>query len=61
MGEEGAPYRRWQCFYCGYVYDEAIGDPDHGLPAGTRAEDIPDDWVCPECGATRTDFHLIED
>lgn len=53
--------RRWQCFYCGYVYDETLGDPEHGLAAGTSYEDIPEDWVCPDCGATKSDFYLIED
>lgn len=53
------PYQRWQCFYCGFIYDEALGDADHGLPAGTRLMDFPDDWVCPECGAGKGDFHLI--
>jgi len=55
------PMRRYQCFYCGYVYDEALGDPDHGLAPGTRIEAIPDDWACPECGAGKNDFQLIAD
>lgn len=51
--------RCWQCFYCGYVYDEAQGDPEHGFLPGTRMEDIPDGWSCPECGAAKSDFYLI--
>lgn len=44
------------CKACGLVYDEALGDPDSGLPAGTRFADIPDDWCCPLCGVTKADF-----
>ncbi len=41
---------------CGYVYDEAEGAPDEGIPAGTKFEDIPDDWVCPICGLSKDSF-----
>lgn len=51
--------RRFLCDVCGYIYDERLGDPDGGIAPGTRMEDIPDDWVCPECGATKTAFILI--
>lgn len=54
------PFRRWQCFYCGYIYDEAVGDPDHGLAPGTRYEDMPKDWTCPECGAGKADLNPID-
>ncbi len=54
-------YRKFVCVVCGYIYDEAEGDPDGGLPPGTRFEDIPDDWVCPECGASKEDFELLEE
>lgn len=50
----------WQCPGCGYVYDEALGDPDGGIAPGTRWEDIPDDWVCPECAMTKADFEQVE-
>ena len=53
-------YRKYVCVVCGYIYDEAEGDPDGGLPPGTRFEDSPDDWVCPECGTARDDFELLE-
>lgn len=55
-----APFRRYLCRACGWVYDEAKGDPDSGLPAGTRFEDIPDDWACPLCSVTKADFELME-
>ncbi|WP_226662811.1 FAD-dependent oxidoreductase [Microbulbifer aggregans] len=52
-------YRVWECQICGWVYDEAKGSPDDGIPPGTRWEDIPDDWVCPECGATKDEFSML--
>ena len=48
------------CTICGYIYDEALGDPDHGIAPGTRWEDIPDDWECPECNVGKEDFIPIE-
>ena len=51
-----APYQQYICDACGYVYNEADGDPDGGLPPGTRYADIPDDWACPLCGVTKADF-----
>jgi rubredoxin len=52
--------RQWQCFFCAHVYDEALGDPDHGIAPGTAWEDVPDDWCCPDCGATKADFALLD-
>ena len=49
---------RWVCQVCGFVYDAAKGDPDSGIPPGTRFEDIPDGWYCPDCGATKEDYEL---
>jgi rubredoxin len=51
-------YRRWQCFFCGFIYDEREGLPEAGLPPGTRWEDVPDDWTCPDCGAMKSDFQM---
>lgn len=51
-----APYQSYICEACGYVYHEADGDPDGGLPPGTRFADIPADWACPLCGVTKADF-----
>lgn len=47
---------KYECTVCGYVYDPAIGDPDNGIAAGTRFEDLPDDWTCPVCGAAKDQF-----
>lgn len=51
--------RRFKCAYCAHIFDEAVGDPDSGIAPGTRWEDIPDDWSCPECGAAKSDYHEI--
>ena len=53
-----APWQQYICHACGYVYNEADGDPDGGLAPGTRYADIPDDWACPLCGVTKSDFEL---
>ena len=50
---------KWECMVCGYVYDPAVGDPDADIPPGTAFEDLPDDWVCPECGATKDMFEKL--
>ncbi len=44
------------CTLCGYVYDPAIGDPEHDIAPGTPFESLPDDWLCPVCGAEKTLF-----
>jgi rubredoxin len=48
--------RKFACSICGFVYDESIGIPDRGIAPGTRWEDLPDDWVCPICGASKEEF-----
>ena len=53
-------YRKYICSICGEIYDEEKGDPDGGLPPGTKYEDIPDYWRCPECGATKKSLMLDE-
>ena len=47
---------KYVCTVCGYIYDEADGDPDNGVAPGTKWEDVPGDWVCPLCGAGKEDF-----
>jgi rubredoxin len=49
----------WKCIVCDVVYDEALGMPDDGIAPGTRWEDVPEDWYCPECGVSKADFELI--
>jgi Rubredoxin len=51
--------RKFECTACGYIYDEALGDPDNGIAPGTKWEDLPDDWVCPVCGVGKEDFEEI--
>jgi rubredoxin---NAD+ reductase len=51
---------KWECIVCGWVYDETVGDPDSGIAPGTKWEDIPEDWLCPDCGVGKEDFELIE-
>ncbi len=52
---------KWECLACGYIYDPAVGDPDNDIPPGTAFEDLPDDWVCPECGAEKDMFEKLEE
>jgi len=47
---------KYVCSVCGYVYDPALGVPENGVAAGTAFEDLPDDWVCPVCGAAKDQF-----
>ena len=57
---EAEPYKTWQCGTCGYIYDEAEGLPGEGFPPGTRWADIPDTWVCPDCGMSKAQFEMVE-
>lgn len=52
---------KWECIICGYIYDPEVGDPDNDVDPGTAFESIPEDWVCPECGAGKEDFEKIEE
>jgi len=53
-------YKVYQCVVCGFIYRERDGLPEEGIPAGTRWEDVPANWVCPECGAAKEDFEMVE-
>jgi rubredoxin---NAD+ reductase len=53
-------WRTYICLNCSTIYDEEAGDPDSGIAPGTRWEDIPDDWVCPQCGSEKRDFELVD-
>jgi rubredoxin len=50
---------QWVCVICGWIYDEAAGDPEHGIAPGTRWRDVPDDWRCPLCDVGKEDFALV--
>jgi rubredoxin len=50
---------KWKCLVCGYIYDPSKGDPDNGIDPGTSFEDLPDDWVCPDCGAPKDEFEKM--
>ena len=50
--------RTWMCLICGWIYDEAAGDPEHGIAPGTAWSDVPMNWTCPECGARKDDFEM---
>lgn len=52
-------YRTWMCVVCGFIYDEAAGLPEEGIAPGTRWEDVPDTWTCPDCGVTKDDFEMM--
>lgn len=51
--------KKYECTVCGFVYDEAIGDPDNGIAPGTKWEDLPEDYTCPLCGVGKEDFQEI--
>jgi len=53
-------YKLFRCIQCGFEYDEALGWPEDGIAPGTRWDDIPDDWSCPDCGAAKADFEMVE-
>ena len=53
-------FRSYMCVVCGFIYNEVDGLPDEGLAPGTRWDDIPDSWVCPDCGVTKADFEMVE-
>ncbi len=57
---EAVKAAKYKCTVCGYVYDPELGDPDGGIKPGTPFEEIPDDWVCPVCGAAKSDFEKEE-
>ncbi|MBQ2375776.1 MAG: rubredoxin [Bacteroidales bacterium] len=51
--------KKYECTVCGFVYDEAIGDPENGIAPGTKWEDLPQDYTCPLCGVGKEDFQEI--
>ena len=60
--EQGARnMKKYKCLMCGYIYDPAVGDSENNVEAGTAFEDLPDDWVCPECGVGKDEFESVEE
>lgn len=53
-------YKKYRCLACGWVYDEYLGSPRDNIKPMTLWDDIPEDWVCPDCGAGKADFIMIE-
>lgn len=62
MAEPTSPtaFTKWQCFFCGFFYDEEAGLPEEGIAPGTRWSQVPDDWACPDCGANKDEFYMLE-
>lgn len=56
----GSSMKSFMCVICGFVYNEADGLPDDGIAPGTKWDDVPPNWVCPECGARKEDFEMVE-
>jgi rubredoxin len=54
------PFKRYLCLGCGFLYDEQLGLPQDGIAPGTRWADIPDDWVCFDCGTPKHRFEMVE-
>jgi rubredoxin len=52
---------KWKCTACEYVYDPAVGDPSNGISSGTSFENLPDDWICPQCGVPKDMFEKLEE
>ena len=52
--------KQWICEICGFIYDEAEGWPEDGIEPGTAWKDVPEDWLCPDCGTGKTDFQMLE-
>jgi rubredoxin len=57
---ESSSFKQYMCLICGYLYDEEKGDPDAGIAPGTLWGNIPLSWRCPDCGAGREDFEMVE-
>ena len=53
-------YKTWMCVVCGLIYEEKEGWPEDGIAPGTRWQDISENWSCPDCGASKDDFEMIE-
>ncbi len=54
------PMKKYMCLICAFIYDEAEGRPEDGIAAGTKWEDVPMNWTCPDCGARKEDFEMVQ-
>ncbi|RYF01363.1 MAG: rubredoxin [Comamonadaceae bacterium] len=52
--------KTWMCLICGWIYDEAQGSPEHGIAPHTPWDQVPMNWTCPECGARKDDFEMVQ-
>jgi rubredoxin len=52
--------KKYYCIVCGWEYDEELGIPEDGIAPGTKWHDVPEDWVCPDCGASKLEFEMVE-
>jgi rubredoxin len=59
IGAATVEFKTWMCLICGWVYDEEQGMPEDGIAPGTKWDDIPLNWTCPECGARKEDFEMV--
>ena len=53
--------KKYKCIICDYIYDPAVGDPDNGIAPGTAFEDLPEDWLCPDCAVDKDEFEPMDD
>lgn len=54
-------FKKYECVICGFIYDEAEGLPDDDIAPGTLWANVPEDWECPDCGISKSDFDLLEE
>jgi rubredoxin len=60
LRDPGIRMKSYMCVICGFIYDEAKGLPEQGIAPGTRWDDVPENFTCPDCGATKTDFEMVQ-
>ncbi|RKP44629.1 rubredoxin [Trinickia fusca] len=60
MSTPAVGLRTWMCIICGWIYSEEDGLPRDGIAPGTRWEDIPGNWNCPECGVGKEEFEMVQ-
>jgi rubredoxin len=53
-------FKKYECTLCGFVYDEELGFPEDGIEPGTKWEEVPELWTCPDCDITKLDFQMVE-